>query len=177
LAGRTDVNGLYAVGESTYTGLHGANRMASNSLLECLVFARAAAEEIASNARPGTTFLDIPSWDASQVTSSEEDVLIAHNWDELRRLMWNYGGIVRSDARLIRAQRRVKLLQREIDEHYQHHLVTRDLIELRNLAQVADLIIASALRRKESRGLHYTTDYPETMNEAIDTILAPTNYA
>ena len=95
LAGRTDVNGLYAVGESTYTGLHGANRMASNSLLECLVFARAAAEEIASSARPGTTFLDIPSWDASQVTSSEEDVLIAHNWDELRRLMWNYVGIVR----------------------------------------------------------------------------------
>ena len=177
LAGRTDVNGLYAVGESTYTGLHGANRMASNSLLECLVFARAAAEEIASSARPGTTFLDIPSWDASQVTSSEEDVLIAHNWDELRRLMWNYVGIVRSDARLIRAQRRVKLLQREIDEHYQRHFVTRDLIELRNLAQVADLIIASALRRKESRGLHYTTDYPETMSEAIDTVLAPTNYA
>ena len=177
LAGRTDVNGLYAVGESTYTGLHGANRMASNSLLECLVFARAAAEEIASSARPGTTFLDIPAWDASQVTSSEEDVLIAHNWDELRRLMWNYVGIVRSDARLIRAQRRVKLLQREIDEHYQRHFVTRDLIELRNLAQVADLIIASALRRKESRGLHYTTDYPETMSEAIDTVLAPTNYA
>ena len=177
LAGRTDVNGLYAVGESTYTGLHGANRMASNSLLECLVFARAAAEEIASGARPGTTFLDIPAWDASQVTSSEEDVLIAHNWDELRRLMWNYVGIVRSDARLIRAQRRVKLLQREIDEHYQRHFVTRDLIELRNLAQVADLIIASALRRKESRGLHYTTDYPETMSEAIDTVLAPTNYA
>ena len=177
LAGRTDVNGLYAVGESTYTGLHGANRMASNSLLECLVFARAAAEEIASSTMPSTTFLDIPAWDASQVTSSEEDVLIAHNWDELRRLMWNYVGIVRSDARLIRAQRRVKLLQREIDEHYQRYFVTRDLIELRNLAQVADLIIASALRRKESRGLHYTTDYPETMSEAIDTILAPTNYA
>ncbi|MGA1758493.1 MAG: L-aspartate oxidase, partial [Pseudomonadales bacterium] len=130
LCGRTDVDGLYAVGESTYTGLHGANRMASNSLLECLVFARAAAHEIAESTRPGTTFLPIPGWDASQVTTSEEDVLIAHNWDELRRLMWNYVGIVRSDARLIRAQRRVRLLRREIDEYYEKYYVNRDLIEL-----------------------------------------------
>ncbi len=176
LCGRTDVDGLYAVGESTYTGLHGANRMASNSLLECLVFARAAAHEIAESTRPGTTFLPIPGWDASQVTTSEEDVLIAHNWDELRRLMWNYVGIVRSDARLIRAQRRVRLLRREIDEYYEKYYVNRDLIELRNLAQVAELIISSALRRKESRGLHYTLDYPNRSTSAEDTVLEPTNY-
>jgi len=171
--GRTDVDGLYAVGETAFTGLHGANRMASNSLLECFVYAQSAAEDIVrALAEPGSG-VDIPDWDASQVTHSDEDVVISHNWDELRRFMWDYVGIVRSDKRLRRALSRVQLLQQEIAEYYSNYKVSSDLIELRNLAQVAELIIRSALRRKESRGLHHTLDYPELLAEATDTVLTP----
>jgi len=175
--GRTDVPHLYAIGETSCTGLHGANRMASNSLLECIVYARSAAEHIVSClaevAPPGP----LPQWDASQVTDSDEDVIIAHNWDELRRFMWDYVGIVRTTKRLQRAQHRVRLLLDEIDEFYSNYKVSRDLIELRNLAQVAELMIASAMQRKESRGLHYTLDYPEPLSEAHDTILEPPTFA
>ncbi|HLD65804.1 MAG TPA: L-aspartate oxidase [Pseudomonas sp.] len=171
--GHTDIPGLYAVGETSFTGLHGANRMASNSLLECFVYARAAAEDIL--ARFDTTPIppSLPSWDASQVTDSDEDVIIAHNWDELRRFMWDYVGIVRTNKRLQRAQHRVRLLLDEIDEFYSNYKVSRDLIELRNLAQVSELIIRSAMQRKESRGLHFTLDYPDQLPEARDTILVP----
>jgi L-aspartate oxidase len=175
--GRTDVPCLYAIGETSCTGLHGANRMASNSLLECIVYARSAAEHIVSCladvAMPGA----LPQWDASQVTDSDEDVIIAHNWDELRRFMWDYVGIVRTTKRLQRAQHRVRLLLDEIDEFYSNYKVSRDLIELRNLAQVAELMIASAMQRKESRGLHYTLDYPDLLPEAHDTILEPPTFA
>jgi L-aspartate oxidase len=147
--------------------------MASNSLLECFVYARSAAQDML--AKLGDTQLpqSLPSWDASQVTDSDEDVIIAHNWDELRRFMWDYVGIVRTTKRLLRAQHRVRLLLAEIDEFYSNYKVTRDLIELRNLALVADLMIRSALERKESRGLHYTLDYPDLLPEALDTILTP----
>ncbi|WP_346832371.1 L-aspartate oxidase [Pseudomonas abietaniphila] len=174
--GRTDVPGLYAIGETSFTGLHGANRMASNSLLECFVYARSAANDIITQLPDITQPQDLPSWDASQVTDSDEDVIIAHNWDELRRFMWDYVGIVRTNKRLQRAQHRVRLLLDEIDEFYSNYKVSRDLIELRNLAQVAELMIASAMARKESRGLHYTLDYPDMLPEAVDTILAPPTY-
>lgn len=174
--GRTDVPGLYAIGETSFTGLHGANRMASNSLLECFVYARSAAEDIASQATSVRYPLDLPPWDASQVTDSDEDVIIAHNWDELRRFMWDYVGIVRTTKRLTRAHHRVELLLREIDEFYSNYRVSRDLIELRNLALVAELMIRSAMTRKESRGLHYTLDYPDMQPEAVDTILVPPTY-
>ena len=174
--GRTDVPGLYAIGETSFTGLHGANRMASNSLLECFVYARSAAADIVSQLSEISQPRDLPFWDASQVTDSDEDVIIAHNWDELRRFMWDYVGIVRTNKRLQRAQHRVRLLLDEIDEFYSNYKVSRDLIELRNLAQVAELMIASAMARKESRGLHYTLDYPEMLPDAIDTILAPPTY-
>ncbi|WP_120992999.1 L-aspartate oxidase [Stutzerimonas urumqiensis] len=174
--GRTDVPGLYAIGETSFTGLHGANRMASNSLLECFVYARSAAEDIASQAASVRYPLDLPPWDASQVTDSDEDVIIAHNWDELRRFMWDYVGIVRTTKRLTRAHHRVELLLREIDEFYSNYRVSRDLIELRNLALVAELMIRSAMTRKESRGLHYTLDYPDMQPEAVDTILVPPTY-
>ncbi|WP_460042309.1 L-aspartate oxidase [Pseudomonas sp. S2_H01] len=174
--GRTDVPGLYAVGETSFTGLHGANRMASNSLLECFVYARSAANDIITQLPDIAQPQDLPSWDASQVTDSDEDVIIAHNWDELRRFMWDYVGIVRTNKRLQRAQHRVRLLLDEIDEFYSNYKVSRDLIELRNLAQVAELMIASAMARKESRGLHYTLDYPDMLPEALDTILAPPTY-
>lgn len=171
--GRTDVPGLYAIGETSFTGLHGANRMASNSLLECFVYGRSAAADIVAQL-PGTPMPEqLPGWDASQVTDSDEDVIIAHNWDELRRFMWDYVGIVRTTKRLQRAQHRVRLLLDEIDEFYSNYRVSRDLIELRNLAQVAELMIRSAMERKESRGLHYTLDYPEMLPEAKDTILTP----
>ena len=171
--GQTDIPGLYAIGETSFTGLHGANRMASNSLLECFVYGRSAAEHITSRL-PDISIPDrLPSWDASQVTDSDEDVIIAHNWDELRRFMWDYVGIVRTTKRLQRAQHRVRLLLDEIDEFYSNYKVSRDLIELRNLAQVAELIIRSALQRKESRGLHYTLDYPHMLAQAHDTILLP----
>jgi L-aspartate oxidase len=172
--GRTDVPGLYAIGETTFTGLHGANRMASNSLLECFVYGRSAAEHIQAQLANVVAPAGLPTWDASQVTDSDEDVVIAHNWDELRRFMWDYVGIVRTTKRLTRAQHRVQLLLAEIDEFYSNYKVSRDLIELRNLAQVAELMIRSALQRKESRGLHYTLDYPDMLAEARDTVLTPT---
>jgi L-aspartate oxidase len=176
LAGRTDIQNLYAIGEVSYTGLHGANRMASNSLLECMVFGRSTAAAILGDRPTLPTTNDIPAWDASQVSRSSEDILLAHNWDELRRLMWDYVGIVRSNRRLLRAQRRIQLLQQEINDYYAHHTVNRDLLELRNLAQVAELIVRSALSRKESRGLHFNVDYPEAMETAETTILTPSNY-
>lgn len=174
--GRTDVPNLYAIGETTFTGLHGANRMASNSLLECFVYARSATADILAELPKAQDLVELPCWDASQVTDSDEDVIIAHNWDELRRFMWDYVGIVRTNKRLARAQHRVRLLLDEIDEFYSNYKVSRDLIELRNLAQVAELIILSAMQRHESRGLHYTLDYPDLLPEARDTILAPSTY-
>mgnify|MGYP006272924999 CR=1 FL=1 len=170
--GMSDVAGLYAVGECSFTGLHGANRMASNSLLECLVYGESAARHIADSAAPAAADA-IPDWDESQVTDSDEDVVISHNWDELRRFMWDYVGIVRTDKRLQRALRRVELLQGEIAEYYSNYKVGADLIELRNLAQVAELMIRSAMRRRESRGLHFTLDYPQRLPSAVDTVLTP----
>ncbi len=175
--GHTDLKNLYAIGECAFTGLHGANRMASNSLLECLVFARSAAASIRSeiNKVPEPSYTT--AWDSSRVTYSDEDVVISHNWDELRRFMWDYVGIVRTRKRLERAEHRIRLLQREIQEYYTNYKISRDLLELRNLAVVADLIIRSALLRKESRGLHYTLDYPELSPVVKDTILVPMNFA
>jgi len=170
---RTDLSGLYAVGESSCTGLHGANRMASNSLLECLVYAESAANHIIENMHRIAAPRVAPAWDESQVTDSDEDVVISHNWDELRRFMWDYVGIVRTDKRLQRALHRVDLLQTEIADYYGNYKVSNDLLELRNLAMVAELMIRCAISRKESRGLHYTLDYPETLPVARDTILQP----
>jgi L-aspartate oxidase len=175
--GHTDLLNLYAIGETSFTGLHGANRMASNSLLECIVYAQSAAENILSKL-PSINSPDIsPAWDASRVRNSDEDVVISHNWDELRRFMWDYVGIVRTHKRLERATHRIKLLQKEIAEYYSNYKVSSDLIELRNLATVAELIIRSAHERKESRGLHYSLDYPNKSPVARDTVLVPTNYA
>ena len=171
--GRTDVENLYAIGEVAYTGLHGANRMASNSLLECLVFARAAASDIAKHLKTPQKYLKLPKWDESRVTDSDEEVVIQHNWHELRLFMWDYVGIVRTTKRLERALHRVELLQREIDEYYQNFRVSNNLLELRNLVQVAELIIKSALLRKESRGLHYTLDFPDLAPSSGNTILSP----
>jgi L-aspartate oxidase len=171
LHGRTDVPGLYAVGETTCTGLHGANRLASNSLVECMVFARGAVQAITSEANRAEPTM--PAWDDSRVTDADEMVVISHNWDELRRFMWDYVGIVRTNKRLERAAHRITLLQREIQEFYAQFHVTRDLLELRNLVQVADLIVMSALMRHESRGLHFSRDYPATLAEAKPTILVP----
>ena len=171
LAGRTDLPGLFAVGEVACTGLHGANRLASNSLLECMVFARAAAHAIA--ATPCTPVPELPGWDDSRVQDADESVVISHNWDELRRFMWDYVGIVRTNKRLERAAHRIALLQAEIQEFYAHFHITRDLLELRNLVQVADLIIKSAQMRRESRGLHYSRDYPALAAPAAPTILVP----
>ena len=173
--GRTDVECLYAIGETAFTRLHGANRMASNSLLECLVFAEAAARDILENIGGMRIEKAIAPWDESRVTDSDEEVVVTHNWDELRRFMWDYVGIVRTNKRLERALRRAQLLQHEIHEYYSNFRISSDLIELRNLAQVSELIIRSAMARKESRGLHYSLDYPEALNEksATDTILVP----
>jgi len=173
--GLTDVAGLYAVGESSCTGLHGANRMASNSLLECIVYAESAAHHIADNLDQIPLPTHAAPWDESQVTDSDEDVVISHNWDELRRFMWDYVGIVRTNKRLRRALHRVQLLQAEIAEYYGNYKVSNDLLELRNLAMVAELMIQCAISRKESRGLHYTLDYPELLSVAKDTILLPDN--
>jgi L-aspartate oxidase len=172
---RTTIPGLYAVGEAACTGLHGANRMASNSLLECLVFAKQAAEDILAGLADCPAPPELPEWDESQVTDSDEEVVVAHNWDEIRRFMWDYVGIVRTDKRLQRALRRVELLKQEIAEYYGHFRVTSDLLELRNLAIVAELIIRSALLRKESRGLHFTLDYLATNNAQPpqNTVLSP----
>ncbi|WP_075185589.1 L-aspartate oxidase [Teredinibacter haidensis] len=175
--GQTDLQNLYAIGETSFTGLHGANRMASNSLLECIVFAQSAAKTISEKTQTILPLEAIPQWDESRVTNSDEDVVISHNWDELRRFMWDYVGIVRTQKRLERASHRIKLLQKEIHEYYSNCKVGNDLIELRNLAMVAELIIRSAMQRKESRGLHYSMDYPERAEIARDTIIVPTNFA
>jgi L-aspartate oxidase len=176
---RTDIAGLYAIGEVAYTGLHGANRMASNSLLECLVFAQQAAQDI--HALAGETDLPPPlsPWDESRVTEPDEEVVVAHNWDELRHFMWDYVGIVRSNKRLERAKRRIDLLRREIVEYYSNFRVSNDLLELRNLVEVADLIIRSAMCRHESRGLHHTIDFPyrDDRVQQRPTILIPDGYA
>ncbi|MBE9567427.1 MAG: L-aspartate oxidase [Proteobacteria bacterium] len=175
LRGRTDISHLYAIGETAHTGLHGANRLASNSLLECLVFAQAAARDINALISETYQYLNISNWDASRVTDSDEDVVISHNWDELRRFMWDYVGIVRTDKRLQRAMHRASLLQQEIDEYYSNFRISNDLIELRNLTLVAELIIRSAMSRKESRGLHFSLDYPVANESSIarDTVLKP----
>jgi L-aspartate oxidase len=173
LHGRTDLENLYAAGEVAFTGLHGANRLASNSLLECLVFGAAAACDIVRRLPEVAPTPEIRPWDESRVTDSDEEVVVSHNWDELRRFMWDYVGIVRSTKRLKRAQHRVRLLLREIAEYYASFRVTKNLIELRNLALVADLIVRSALSRKESRGLHFTIDYRSTLSKARNTILTP----
>ena len=161
LCGRSTLSGLYAIGEVASTGLHGANRLASNSLLEGLVFghraALASADEVAASADSGAT---VPDWDPGAAGDSDESVVVTHNWDEVRRMMWNYVGIVRTDKRLMRARRRLDLLREEIRDYYWRFKVTRDVIELRNIADVAHLIVECATRRKESRGLHFTLDYP-----------------
>jgi L-aspartate oxidase len=177
--GCTDIAGLYAIGETSHTGLHGANRLASNSLLECLVYGEAAAEDIAKRHetdKSKTLSLPvIPDWDDSQVTDPDEAVIVSHNWDELRRAMWDYVGIVRTTKRLERAAHRIALLRREIQDYYAHFRVSNNLIELRNLVEVADLIVKSALARRESRGLHFTRDFPERNPELahINTICNP----
>ncbi|MBJ2155696.1 L-aspartate oxidase [Variovorax sp. IB41] len=173
LAGRTDVPGLYAIGETACTGLHGANRLASNSLVECMVFARAAAGAIAGAGAPAHDGAHIPAWDESRVTDADEAVVISHNWDELRRFMWDYVGIVRTNKRLERASHRIALLQAEIQEFYANFHVTRDLLELRNLVQVAELIVRSAQARHESRGLHFSRDYPSLGEPTAPTVLVP----
>jgi L-aspartate oxidase len=176
--GRTDVPGLYAIGEVTFTGLHGANRMASNSLLECLVFGESAARHILQQLDTAGMPGALPPWDESRVTDSDEEVVVSHNWEELRHFMWDYVGIVRTDKRLQRAKRRADLLSAEIDEYYGNFRVSNDLLELRNLVLVADLIIRSAMSRKESRGLHYTLDYPEldSSHPPQNTVLIPDNF-
>lgn len=171
LHGHTDLTGLYAVGEATYTGLHGANRLASNSLLECVVIGKAVATSIASMGP--VDIPQLPEWDESQVEDADESVVISHNWDELRLLMWNYVGIVRTNKRLERALHRIELLQHEVHDYYANFRVTRDLLELRNLLNCAELIVRSALMRKESRGLHFSRDYPKTWSVAYPTILTP----
>ena len=172
--GRTDLENLYAVGEVACSGFHGANRMASNSLLECLVFSKASAEHISSTIRLDTELPLLDRWDESQVTNSDEDIVVSHNWEELRRFMWDYVGIVRTNKRLERAQHRTELLKREINEYYGNYKISADLLELRNLVVVADLIIRCALARKESRGLHFTQDYPGIRDEyRKPTILDP----
>ncbi len=171
--GRTDLPGLYAAGECSESGLHGANRLASNSLLECFVFGEAAANHIAANWDALPPPPSIRPWDESRVADSDEEVVIKQNWTEIRRFMWNYVGIVRTTKRLERAQHRIKMLTDEVADYYGHFRVTPDLIELRNLLQTADLIVQSALHRHESRGLHFTLDYPETLPEAVDTVLVP----
>jgi L-aspartate oxidase len=173
--GQTDIDGLYAIGEVSYTGLHGANRLASNSLLECVVYAHACAKDILNHIPfyRERKFASIPDWDDSQVDNSDEEVVIQHNWHELRLFMWDYVGIVRTDKRLQRALHRVQLLQQEIDEYYGNFKVGNNLLELRNLVQVAEIIINSAILRKESRGLHYNVDYPEQLDNPEPTILRP----
>ena len=175
LQGRTEINNLYAIGETTHTGLHGSNRMASNSLLECLVFAQSTAKDITAQFEEPYKYSKIPNWDESRVTDSDEDVVISHNWDELRRFMWDYVGIVRTNKRLERAMHRVSLLQQEIQDYYSNFRISSDLIELRNLTLVAELIIRSAMLRKESRGLHFSLDYPvaDEDSPAKDTVLKP----
>ena len=172
LFGRTNITGLYAIGETACTGLHGANRLASNSLVECMVFAQATTQTIAAVSKSNSTIL--PEWDDSLVNDADEAVVISHNWDELHRFMWDYVGIVRTNKRLERAAHRINLLKNEIQEYYSYFHITRDLLELRNLVQVADLIVRSAMSRKESRGLHFSRDYPALSEYAEPTTLSPT---
>ena len=169
--GRTDLPGLYAIGETGCTGLHGANRLASNSLLECLVLGRSAAADMLEQPAPSQPAL--PGWDASRVTDADEEIVIAHNWDELRRFMWDYVGIVRTTKRLTRAEHRIRMLQEEIHDYYANFRVTNDLLELRNLVTSAELIVRSAMLRHESRGLHFSRDYPDLLPEARSTVLTP----
>lgn len=171
--GRTDVDGLYAIGEVSYTGLHGANRMASNSLLECLVYGWSAAEDIIKRMPYAREVAHLPAWDESRVDNPDELVVIQHNWHELRLFMWDYVGIVRTTKRLERALRRITMLQQEIDEYYANFRVSNNLLELRNLVQVAELIVRCAMMRKESRGLHYTLDYPDQLAESGPSVLSP----
>ena len=173
LAGRTDLPGLYAAGECTESGLHGANRLASNSLLECFVFGEAAAADILARWDSFEAPPPVRQWDASRVTDSDEEVIIKQNWTEIRRFMWNYVGIVRTTKRLERAAHRIQMMFGEVEDYYGHFRVSTDLIELRNLLQCADLIVRSALARHESRGLHFTLDYPKTLAVAKDTVLVP----
>ena len=174
--GRTDVEGLYAIGEVSYTGLHGANRMASNSLLECLVYGWSAAEDITRRMPYAHDISTLPPWDESRVENPDERVVIQHNWHELRLFMWDYVGIVRTTKRLERALLRITMLQQEIDEYYAHFRVSNNLLELRNLVQVAELIVRCAMMRKESRGLHFTLDYPELLTHSGPSILSPGNH-
>jgi L-aspartate oxidase len=174
LHGRTTIPGLFAIGECAFTGLHGANRLASNSLLEGLVFGHRAAAKLGDkiDEARSSPIPSVPEWQTGNAVPSDEAVVVAHNWDELRRTMWNYVGIVRSDARLRRAARRIALLQEEIRDYYWKHLVTRDLLELRNIATVAELVVGCAAARHESRGLHTTIDYPQTDERlAVDTVI------
>lgn len=172
--GQTDVPGLYAIGEVSCSGLHGANRMASNSLLECIVYAHATYKDIRQSLAVTKMPPQLPEWDESRVTDSDEEVVVSHNWDEIRRFMWDYVGIVRTTKRLQRAQRRIKLLKEEVTDYYGNFRISKDLLELRNLLLVAELIVESALKRKESRGLHYTVDFPiaDTADKAKNTIIA-----
>ena len=183
LNSQTDIDGLYAIGETSFTGLHGANRMASNSLLECFVFGASAArhitQKIAENITENTeqtALVDVPAWDDSRVQNPDEDVVILHNWEELRHFMWNYVGIVRTTKRLERALNRIQMLKHEIEEYYSSYVMSKNLIELRNLALVSEMIVRCALQRKESRGLHYTLDFPELSNEIKDSILIPPDF-
>ena len=171
--GCTDAPGLYAAGEVSQSGLHGANRLASNSLLECFVFGEAAAADILARWDAFEAPPPVRAWDASRVTDSDEEVVIKQNWTEIRRFMWNYVGIVRTTKRLERAAHRIAMMSGEIEDYYGHFRIGTDLIELRNLLQCADLIVRSALARHESRGLHYILDYPETDPIARDTVLVP----
>ncbi len=171
LDGQTDIVGLYAIGEVAYTGMHGANRLASNSLLECLVMGQAVAHNIKQQEKMAVP--PLPDWDESRVSDAYEEVVISHNWDELRRFMWNYVGIVRTSQRLQRAEKRIQLLEGEVDEYYANYRITSDLLELRNLVAVASLIVRSGKARQESRGLHFSRDYPQTLAKALPTILIP----
>ncbi|WP_436912970.1 L-aspartate oxidase [Acinetobacter schindleri] len=173
---QTDIAGLYAIGETSYTGLHGANRMASNSLLECFVYGMSAAKHIQENFKADQSVPEVPAWDDSQVTNPDEDVVILQNWDELRQTMWNYVGIVRTTKRLERALHRIEMLKKEITEYYQDYQVSKNLIELRNLVLVSEMIVRCAMQRKESRGLHYTLDYPEQLTELRKTVLIPPSF-
>lgn len=173
---QTDIAGLYAIGETSYTGLHGANRMASNSLLECFVYGMSAAKHIQENFKADQSVPEVPAWDDSQVTNPDEDVVILQNWDELRQTMWNYVGIVRTTKRLERALHRIEMLKKEITEYYQDYKVSKNLIELRNLVLVSEMIVRCAMQRKESRGLHYTLDYPEQLSELRKTVLIPPSF-
>jgi len=175
LSGQTDLAHLYAIGETAYTGLHGANRLASNSLLECLVFGDAVAKHILHSKIESSSF-DLPRWDESRVTDADEEILITHTWNELRRFMWNYVGIVRTNKRLSRALHRIHMLRDEVHEFYTNFKVSHNLIELRNLLQVAELIVESAIARHESRGLHFSRDYPKQLKVAKPTILTPSNF-